>query len=209
MAHGHLSSAAHASYRTTFMPATTRIYAARRILTMNPARPGASHVAVRGGRILGVGPLDELRTLGAHELDERFAAQVLMPGLVEGHSHLMAGTLWRHAYCGYFDAHDPAGRRWPGATSLDAVLQALTEAAAAAEDGPVVGWGFDPIYFRDRRCTREDLDRVSRTRPVGVLHASGHILNVNTLRSSGPGSCAAASSIPHSRSAPTACRRAN
>ena len=31
------------------------------------------------------------------------------------------------------------------------------------------------------RCTRHDLDQVSTTRPVGVLHASGHILNVNTV----------------------------
>ncbi len=36
------------------------IFRARRILTMNPARPEATHVAVREGRILGVGPLEEL-----------------------------------------------------------------------------------------------------------------------------------------------------
>ena len=158
----------------------TTVYAARRILTMNPSRPEATHVAVRDGRILGVGSLDELKAWGAAEIDERFAGQVLMPGLVEGHSHLMAGTLWRYTYCGWFDAHDHEGRRWPGAKSLDAVVAALA-AAAAKNEGPVVGWGFDPIYFGDRRCTRADLDRVSAERPVGVLHASGHILNVNTV----------------------------
>lgn len=101
-----------------------------------------------GGRILAVGPLPELAAWGAHELDERFAERVPMPGLVEGHSHLMAGTLWRHTYCGFFDACDPHGRLWPGAKSLDAVVAALVEAAArSAGDEPVVGWGFDPIYF--------------------------------------------------------------
>ncbi|MDE2456650.1 MAG: amidohydrolase, partial [Burkholderiales bacterium] len=53
-------------------------------------------------------------------------------------------------------------------------------AAAGAGGAPVVGWGFDPIYFGARRCTRADLDRVSATRPVGVMHASGHILNANS-----------------------------
>ncbi len=157
------------------------IFAARRIITMNPARPMATHVAVRDGRILGVGPLAELAGWGPHTLDRRFADRVLMPGLVEGHSHLMAGTLWRHAYCGCFDATDPDGRRVAGSPSIDAMLSTLSEAAATQPDGPVVGWGFDPIYFGSRRCTRADLDRVSTTRPVGVLHASGHILNVNTV----------------------------
>lgn len=161
------------------MTKTTTIYSARRFLTMNPARPQATHVAVRDGRILGVGSLQELSGWGSHTLDDRFAQKVLMPGLVEGHSHLMAGGLWRFTYCGYFDVRDHEGRLWAGATSLDAVVDNL-KAGAAGKEGPVVGWGFDPIYFGARRCSRADLDRVSASRPVGVLHASGHILNVNT-----------------------------
>jgi len=159
----------------------TTVFQARKILTMNPARPTATHVAVRDGRILGVGTADDLAGWGPSRLDTRFAAQVLMPGLVEGHSHLMAGTLWRYTYGGYFDATDPAGRVWPGLKTLDAVVAALGAAAAAGPaDAPVVGWGFDPIYFGERRCARADLDRVHAQRAVGVLHASGHILNVNT-----------------------------
>ncbi len=161
----------------------TTVYEARKILTMNPTQPLATHVAVREGRVLGAGSLQSLQGWGPYRLDRRFADQVLMPGLVEGHSHLMAGTLWRYVYCGYFDATDPRGQVWPGLKSLDAVVAALSVAAAASansSDGPVVGWGFDPIYFGAQRCTRADLDRVSSTRPVGVLHASAHILNVNT-----------------------------
>lgn len=168
----------------------TTIYAARRILTMNPSRPEASHVAVREGRILGVGSLAELQAWGQATLDPRFADQVLMPGLVEGHSHVMAGALWRYTYCGYFDLRDPDGRVWPGARSLDAVVAALQAAAAQGpDDAPVVGWGFDPIYlgssasgaaWQGQRFVRADLDRVSSRRAVGLMHASGHILNVNT-----------------------------
>ena len=40
------------------------IHEARRIITMNPARPYATHVAVRAGRILGVGTLEELAWRG-------------------------------------------------------------------------------------------------------------------------------------------------
>ncbi len=159
---------------------TTTVFEARHVITMHPARPRATHVAVRDGRILAVGARADMAGWGPYTRDTRFAQQVLMPGLVEGHCHLMAGTLWRYVYCGYFDATDPAGRVWPGLKSLDAVVAALAQAAAQHGEGPVVGWGFDPIYFGERRCNRADLDRVSATRAVGVLHASGHILNVNT-----------------------------
>ena len=78
----------------------TTIYSARKIITMNASRPTATHVAVREGRILGVGSIEELKGWGPHELDDRFADKVLMPGLVEAHAHLMAGGLWRYTYCG-------------------------------------------------------------------------------------------------------------
>ncbi len=160
---------------------TTTVFEARRIITLHPARPSATHVAVRDGRILAVGSAADMAGWGPYELNTQFAQQVLMPGLVEGHSHLMAGTLWRYVYCGYFDATDPAGRVWPGLKTLDDVLAALVTAAAAGGDGPLLGWGFDPIYFGQRRCSRADLDRVSAGRAVGLLHASAHILNVNTV----------------------------
>ena len=100
----------------------TTIYPAKRILTMNPARPEATHVAVRDGRILGAGTREELAGWGPHTLDTRFADKVLMPGFVEGHSHTMEGTFWRYAYLGYFDRTDPDGRVWPGVRSIDAVV---------------------------------------------------------------------------------------
>ncbi len=159
----------------------TTIYSARKIITMNASRPNATHVAVRDGRILGVGSIEELKAWGPHELDDRFADKVLMPGLVEAHAHLMAGGLWRYTYCGYFDLRDPDGRNWPGGRTLEAVIGQLSGASARQPDGPLLGWGFDPIYFGTQRVSRHDLDRVSSTRAVGVLHASGHILNVNSF----------------------------
>ena len=160
----------------------TTIFSARKIITMNPNRPEATHVAVRDGRILGVGSLEELHGWGDAALDDRFSDKVLMPGLVEGHAHTMEGTLWRYTYCGYFDRMDPDGRIWHGAGSIEAMLDRLKEAEAKLEDpdAPLPGWSLDPIYYDNRRVSRQDLDKVSSTRPIGILHASGHIMNVNT-----------------------------
>jgi predicted amidohydrolase YtcJ len=158
------------------------IFEARKIITMNPARPQATHVAVRDGVILGAGPLDELKGWGAHRLERGLADKILMPGLVEGHSHASEGTLWRYVYCGFFDRLDPDGKMWLGAKSIDAIIDRLAEEERKLTDPakPLSGWSLDPIYFGSNRVSRQDLDRVSKTRPIGVMHASGHILNVNT-----------------------------
>lgn len=164
------------------MMADTTIFSTRKIITMNPSRPTASHVAVRDGRVLGVGDLEELETWGDYQLDETFSDKILMPGFVEGHAHTMEGTLWRYVYCGFFDRSDPNGNIWRGLKSIDAVLERLkeTEARLPNPDDPLSGWSFDPIHMNNRRVSRGDLDKVSDTRPIGVLHASGHIMNVNS-----------------------------
>jgi predicted amidohydrolase YtcJ len=160
----------------------TTIYQARKVVTMNPSRPLATHVAVRDGKILGAGTLDELAGWGEYRLDRIFADKVLMPGLVEGHSHVAEGVQWRFVYCGFFDRTDPDGTIWPGVKSVEGVLERLSAANARLSDPrqPLTAWALDPIYFGGRRMSREDLDRVTTTRPIGVMHASLHIMNVNT-----------------------------
>ncbi|PLS23295.1 amidohydrolase [Neptunicoccus cionae] len=160
----------------------TTIYSARKIITMNPNQPEVSHVAVREGRVLGAGSLEELAVWGDYTLDERFADKVLMPGFVEGHAHTMEGTMWRNVYCGFFDRMDPNGKVWEGVKTIDAMLERFKEAEAKLEDPdtPLPGWQLDPIYMDNALVSRADLDSVSSTRAIGVLHASGHIMNVNT-----------------------------
>lgn len=167
----------------------TTVFAARKIITMNPMQPSATHVAVREGRILGVGSAAELDGWGPAQRDNRFADKVLMPGLVEGHSHLLEGGMWQFVYVGFHDRRGPDGRLWPGLTSFDDVVQRLRDAQAQLGDAaqPLLAWGFDPIHFGDARMTVRELDRVSATRPIVVLHASVHLMNVNSamLRAAG------------------------
>ncbi|AJY15136.1 amidohydrolase [Burkholderia multivorans] len=160
------------------------IFAARRILTMNPAQPAATHVAVRDGRILAVGDADDAAAwhtrFGACATDDTLRDQVLMPGFVEGHCHLMEGAMWDAVYVGYYDRRGPDGTLWPGLRSLDAVLDRLAQAERAmTDDGPLLAWCFDPIFFGTSRLTVRELDRVSARRPIAILHASVHLMNVN------------------------------
>ena len=162
---------------------TTTLFKAAKIITMNPARPTATHVAVRDGRVLGVGAPDELSGWGIDETDESFADKTLMPGLVEGHSHAMEGGVWNYIYVGFYDRRGPDGTLWRGLKSVDEIVARLKfeETGLSTPDAPLIAWGLDPIYFYGPRVEARDLDRVSATRPVLVMHASMHLANVNSV----------------------------
>jgi predicted amidohydrolase YtcJ len=157
------------------------IYRAKRIITMDPANPLATHVAVRDGKVLSVGDHARMLNHGDAKVDERFGDHILMPGLVEGHCHVMEGGVWAYPYVGYYDRRDPTGKLWPGVTGIDAVVARLQAAERdLPPEAPLLAWGFDPILFGGRRMNAADLDRVSSARPILVMHASFHSMNANT-----------------------------
>ena len=149
---------------------------------MDASRPRADAVAVRDGRVLGVGTTAELGVWGDAVVDDTFINHVLLPGFVEAHCHSLQGALWQFPYCGYFARTGPDGRDWPGCTSVDAVIERLAEVEAELDDPatPLCAWGLDPIYFPGERLEARHLDQVSPTRPVFVLHASIHLATVNS-----------------------------
>lgn len=158
------------------------IYVARKILTMNPAQPLATHVAVRDGKVLAVGGLEDVRQWGEADIIDTLRDKVLMPGLVEGHCHLMEGAMWDAVYVGYYDRRGPDGKLWRGLKDLEQVIERLRAAQAALTDpaAPLLAWGFDPIFFGTQRLSVKELDTVAAQRPIVILHASVHLMNVNS-----------------------------
>jgi predicted amidohydrolase YtcJ len=158
------------------------IFQAKKIVTMNPPNSEATHVAVRDGIILGAGTLNELKEWGDYTLDTTFRDKVLVPGLIEAHAHILEGAMAQFPYVGYFDKRQPDGSIAPGIQSVDALIARLKEIDAAMPnpDDVLIAQGFDPIYFSGERVNRTHLDLVSTTRPIFLLHASGHLATVNT-----------------------------
>ena len=164
------------------MASSTTIFAAKKILTMNSYQPIATHVAVRDGRILGVGSLDELAHWGDYTLNETFCDKVLVPGFVEAHCHAMNGSVWEHTYVGYFDRTDPNGQVCPGIKHITGVVQRLIEIEQKLDDSEetLFAWGFDPIYFDDGvRIELAHLHQVSRDRRILFHHYTSPSLNAN------------------------------
>ena len=159
------------------------IYRARTVRTLDPALPVARAVAVRDGRILGVGTVAELTAAwGDLPVDDTFTDAVLLPGFVEAHSHALEGAVWAWEYVGFFPRLGPDGVVRAGCRSFDELLETLRRLDAELDDPTesLVVWGFDPIYFPGERLAAHHLDTVSTSRPICVLHASLHLITVNT-----------------------------
>ena len=157
------------------------IYTARVIRTANPARPTAEAIAVRDGRVLSVGTLEDCKSWGITNVDTRFADKVLTAGFVEAHGHVMTGMFDEMPYVGRFDRRMPDGTLVRGLESTDGLLERLRSLDATMSEGrTILCAGFDPIYYDTERLARHHLDSVSTTRPIFVFHASGHLATVNS-----------------------------
>ena len=158
------------------------VFKAKKIITMDVNRATATHVAVRNGEILAVGDATCADQWGAVQHDDSLSHSVLMPGFIEGHAHMMAGSMWRYAYAGYHDREDPNGKLWKGLTDIDAVIDGLTDYAKGLDnEEPLVGWGFDPIFLTSERLGAKHLDQISTTRPIAIIFSNFHLMCVNSV----------------------------
>ncbi|MCX7229314.1 MAG: amidohydrolase [Burkholderiales bacterium] len=159
------------------------------IVTVNDAQPSAEAVAVRGGKIVGVGARADIERRFRGPKTERIdlKGRTLLPGFIDGHGHMsMVGLQAVTANA----LPPPDGRN----DSIEALQKTLREWMAAnpwhRDYGMVMGFGYDDSQLKDgRHPTRDDLDAVSSELPVIVVHQSSHLLAVNSaaLRQAGIG----------------------
>ena len=139
------------------------VFTARRVRTMDQSLPEATAVAVRDGRIVEVGTLETLQpwlTRHEHVIDDRFADDVLLPGLIDPHMH--PGLIALLLACEWVtpEAWDLPGRQVPATHGRDAFLARLGGLEAAQPAGePLVVFGFHAQFheevWRDRRALQE------------------------------------------------------
>lgn len=163
------------------------LFVAKKIITMDAFQPEASAVAVKDGRIYAIGSLEEMKTWlkpGSFQINTDFQEAIITPGFIEPHAHfsMLVGFL-SHPYLGYFDFLGYNASVLPGLKSKQAVMQRLQQINSEMTDPNqiLIAWGYDPIYFNNTDLTASDLDQISKTRPIFILNASGHIAYVNSV----------------------------
>lgn len=158
------------------------IYVARNIITMDPARPRATAVAVLGGKVVALGTPEQLKS-GAGSLrytvDHRFADKVIIAGFVEPHVHPMLTALTMVSTVISIEPWDAAAGFSPAVRDPAGYRKRL-KAALAAHDRSTdfVTWGYHQYFHGalDRRA----LDELAPDFPVFVWQRSCHEFILNS-----------------------------
>jgi predicted amidohydrolase YtcJ len=163
------------------------VYLARKIITMDPALPTASAVAVEKGRIVAVGSLDEvISVLGPrkHVVDEAFADSVLIAGLIDQHLHpvLGASTLTTEVIAPE-DWILPHRIHRAANTPLEYDERLHSANVRLAEQGEpgdawLFSWGFHKLWHGE--LDRARLDAIVGDRPTAIWQRSCHEWYLNS-----------------------------
>ena len=147
----------------------TRIYSGGTILAVDTGFATPEAIAIRGDRILATGSLEEVTTAAGDDAELiDLAGRTLMPGLIDPHTHILIGALMDQTM------------DYVGITRFrtsEEVLEHIRQLDADRPDGDwIVCRNYYPMLQPfEVAMGFEALDAISRTRPIMVLNASGHI----------------------------------
>lgn len=162
------------------------VFTAKKFYTMNPGHPEARAVAVCRDRIVSLGDsLEDLKDWTSKvptTVDTRFADKTVFPGFIEAHSHPLLGAITANLPAiAALDTPQAYGPDIKGVKSEAEAFERMRRYEAEMKDPttPILIWGWD-VPAMGRHLTRQDLDKISTTRPVLVWDASQHHGYVNT-----------------------------
>lgn len=160
------------------------VYVAGKIITMEPAMPHATAVAVADGRIVSVGTLESLQgwieQRGA-TIDRSLEDKILMPGFIDPHVHpSLPAVLTQFPFLAPDDWSLPTGE-FPGAKTPEAFVARLQELVAAHYDDPghdpdipFIAWGYHELWHGP--VYRQELNDLFGDKPVMLWQRSFHEL---------------------------------
>nr|WP_083466694.1 amidohydrolase [Kibdelosporangium sp. MJ126-NF4]CEL18006.1 Exoenzymes regulatory protein AepA precursor [Kibdelosporangium sp. MJ126-NF4]CTQ90766.1 Exoenzymes regulatory protein AepA precursor [Kibdelosporangium sp. MJ126-NF4] len=146
------------------------------VITMDPQRPSATAVAVRAGKIIGVGGDAETRALAGPRAEVvDLAGRTLIPGINDSHAHAAVTGLNRPPFA--------LGLGDPAVKSVADIVAAVRQEAGRTPDGQWIrGAGWSPGQLAENRPpNRDDLDPVSPRHPVCLQDRSYNLTAVNSV----------------------------
>ena len=158
-------------------PPSKQVFINANVLTMDSNNSIAQAIAVENDTIVAVGTNQEIgKFIDETTLINDLAGKTLLPGFIDAHSHfpgIGAGILT-------VDLNSPP---IGNIESIEEIITRLQSKVNEIEKGKwLLGVGYDDSLLKENRhVNRDDLDRISKTVPILLLHVSGHIVAVNSL----------------------------
>lgn len=150
------------------------------ILTMQGMQPSyVDAMLIQDGKIRYTGTLSEAEKLAPQAKRLNLNNKTVIPGIIDAHSHLNSVGLQQTVANLY---PPPDGK----VVSIATLIQEMNAWAkqnptfVQATSGWIIGNGYDDAQLQEKaHPTATDLDQISTTQPVLILHQSGHLASVN------------------------------
>lgn len=150
------------------------------ILTMQGMQPSyVDAMLIQDGKIRYTGTLSEAEKLAPQAKRLNLNNKTVIPGIIDAHSHLNSVGMQQTVANLY---PPPDGK----VVSIATLIQEMKAWAkqnptfVQATSGWIIGNGYDDAQLQEKaHPTATDLDQISTTQPVLILHQSGHLASVN------------------------------
>ena len=169
------------SFNPLFSNSIDRIIVAKEIVTLDDRYQNVDAVFIKGSRIQAVGTKDELlKEFPGVMVDIANENNVIVPGFIEHHIHPLLAGITMNSNIVAIDDWNVPHKKSAGVRDREGYLKRLTTIENNMNDlqEPLVSWGFH--HFFHGKLTRQDLDLVSKDRPILIIHRSFHEFIMNS-----------------------------
>ena len=152
----------------------TTVFTGGTILTVDKKFSEAEAIAIRGNKIVAVGKdADVRKEAGADAKVVDLKGKVILPGFVEAHTHVVAGSVVDSVM------------EYVGMARFKTTAEVLNHLKTIAAKKPAGEWivvrNFDPsVQEGPDALTFNELDPISTEHPIFVFNASGHLAYANS-----------------------------
>ena len=169
------------SFNPLFSNSIDRIVVAKEIVTLDDRYQNVDAVFIKGSRIQAVGTKDELlKEFPGVMVDIANENNIIVPGFIEHHIHPLLAGITMNSNIVAIDDWNVPHKKSAGVRDREGYLKRLTTIENNMNDlqEPLVSWGFH--HFFHGKLTRQDLDLVSKDRPILIIHRSFHEFIMNS-----------------------------
>lgn len=135
-------------------------------------------IAIKGERIIGLAkPAEAEQWIGPSTQQVNFGNQAILPGFIDAHGHVSFSALATNLA----NVASPPVGPVTDINKLQTTLKTFIADQQIAPGDWVVGMGYDDSLIAEQRHpNRDDLDQVSDTHPILLVHVSGHLVAGNS-----------------------------
>lgn len=160
--------------------AAVKIFIAKDIVTLNKNNDSVEAIATKGSKIINVGSKEELILIYPDAtLISDYENAIIVPGFIEHHIHPFLAAVTMNSEILAIEDWQLSSKTSIGVRNRSSYLSNLSEIEENhPKDQSLISWGFHH-YFHGK-LTRYDLDKISSTRPIIIIHRSFHEFILNT-----------------------------